>query len=168
MEDQSNSYLKMKNYFEELAENSKDINSFSGYSNTELKTKESNDELEEPYLAIFDYSLGLSGPEQNTISVRKLSFAVVFNNVPEDDFELRYKAIDDAEDIVLQVLAMIKHHSSIKNHFLYNSFMKDSVEIDDLELNAKSFGSVCYLELKNNTALKLQKDRWNFVPDNCN
>lgn len=168
MENQNNSYLKMKNYFAELVENSKDINSFSGYSSAELKTKEANDELEEPYLAIFDYSLGLSGPEQNTISVRKLSFAVVFNNIPEDDFELQYKAKDDAEDIVLQVLAMIKHHSSINDHFLYNSFMKDSVEVDELDLNARSFGSVCYLELKNNKALKLQKERWNYVPDNCN
>ncbi|WP_300685858.1 hypothetical protein [Chryseobacterium sp.] len=160
MKNQDNSYLKMKNYFQEIVENSVDINSFSGFSSTELKTREANDELTQPYLAIFDYSMGLSGPDQNTISVRKLSFAIVYNNIPEDDFDLQYQAIDNAEDIVLQVLAMIKHHSGLEKHFLFNSFIKESVDIDDLELNSTSYGSVCYLELKNNRTLRLDKNRW--------
>lgn len=168
MRSKNNSYLKLKDYFKELVEDSNFLNSFSGYFQRELQNKEGNDELTEPYLAIFDYSVGLSGPEQNTISVRKLTFAIIFNNVPEDDFELQYKAIDEAEEMVLQVLAKIRYDSSIEEHFLHNSFIKDSVTIEPVELNEKSFGSVGYVELKNNKSLKLLPEKWKSINNICN
>lgn len=160
MKSQSNSYLKLKDYFENIVDQSTFINSFAGYFQKELKNKESNDELTEPYLAIFDYSVGLSGPDQNTIAVRKISFAIIFNNIPEDDFELQYKAIDDAEEMALQVLARIRNDSGNDEHFLFNSFIKDSVTIEPIELNAKSYGSVAYLEIKTNKSLNLDVERW--------
>ncbi|UKB81268.1 hypothetical protein [Chryseobacterium sp. MEBOG07] len=168
MKNQNNSYLNLKDYFEKLVENSTFLNSFAGYFNRELLNKEANDELNEPYLAIFDYSIGLKGPEQNTISVRKLTFAIIKNNVPEDDFQLQYKAIDDSEDMVLQVLSRIRNDSQNPAHFLYNSFLKDSVSIEPVELNANSYGSVCYLEFQNNKSLQFKKESWKDIENICN
>lgn len=168
MESKRNSYLKMKDYFAYLVFQSTFLNSFVGYFRRELLNKDSNDELTEPYLAIFDYRLGLSGPPQNTISVRKLRFAIMFNNIPSDDFDLQYKAIDDAEEMILQVIARIKHDSEQQEHFLYNSLIKESIDISEVELDLRSFGSECYIEFKNNKSLSFDRTKWKDIKQTCN
>ena len=167
MQRENNSYLKMKDYFENLTKQSNFLNSFVGYFQRELITKDSNDQLDEPYLAIFGYSLGLSGPEQNTISVRKIRFAIMYNNVAEDDFIKQYEAVDNAEKLSLKVLARIRWDASKEDHFLYNAFMKESVQIEPTEINLKSFGAECYLELKNSQSLKLEADDWKDIDNIC-
>jgi len=167
MQRETNSYFKLKDYFENLTKSSQFIKSFAGYFRRELLNKEASDDLDAPYLTIFGYSLGLSGPEQNTISVRKIRIGIMYNNVPEDDFEAQYRAIDNAESHLLKILARIRWDSSQENHFLYNSFIKDSVEISPVELTLNSFGSECYLELKNSQSLKLEADDWKDIDSIC-
>lgn len=113
------------------------------------------------------YSLGLSGPEQNTISLRKVRFAIMYNSVSEDDFTKQYQAIDNAERFILKVLARIRWDAANPDHFLYNAFIKDSVKIEPTELSLKSFGAECYLELKNSLSLKLASDDWKDIDGVC-
>lgn len=54
----SNSYLQLKNYFEELVQNATFLENFAGYFRRELVQKDSNDELSAPYLALFNYGMG--------------------------------------------------------------------------------------------------------------
>ncbi|MFL9834987.1 hypothetical protein [Chryseobacterium terrae] len=150
----------MKDYFEDLVSKSKHVKSFAGYFQRELLTKSENDELPSPYLALFDYELTLSGPEQNTISVRKIGFAVMFKNIDEGSLSDQYKAIDDAEEIVMKFLARIKIDSKKEDHFLYNSFQKENTLCTPVELSQTSFGAEVFLEFKNNQSLKSNPDDW--------
>ena len=157
----------MKNYFEDLVSKSVDVKSFVGYFQRELIDKESGDELESPYLALFGYELGLSGPEQNTISVRKMNFAVMYKNVPPDDKELQYKAIDDAEAIILDFLARIRMDATKEGHLLYRSFQKENTNITPVELSLDAFGSEVTIEFKNNQSLKMNPNKWTDNPAIC-
>lgn len=160
MPKENNSYLKMKDYFEDLVSKSVDVKSFAGYFQRELLNKMQKDEFESPYLALFDYELTFSGPEQNTISTRKIGFAVMYNNVSDDDIELQYQRIDDAEQIIKEFMARIKIESADENHFLYKAFKKEGAIITPVELENNGFGSEVYLEFNNNQALKAHADKW--------
>lgn len=166
MTSESNSYLKMKDYFESLVNKSVHVKSFAGYFQRELVNLDAGDELSSPYLALFNYELGLSGPEQNTISVRKFSFAIMYKNVPEDDLEAQYSAIDQAEEIILKFLARIRLDAADSGHFLYRAFRKDNILITPVELSLSAFGSECTIEFQNNQALKALPEDWTdqFIP----
>lgn len=157
---ENNSYLKMKDYFENLVEKSAHVKSFAGYFQRELMNKNAGDELESPYLALFDYTLGLSGPEQNTISVRRLNFAVMFENVPDDDLEAQYNAVDQAEAIILKFLSRIRLEAANENHFLYRAFRKENILIAPIELSLTAFGAECVIEFQNSQALKALPEDW--------
>lgn len=163
----NNSYLKLKNYFKDLVEKSIHVKSFVGYFQRELAQKDGGDELDSPYLAIYGYGNTLSGPEQNTISVRKLSFAVMYKGIPDDDLELQYKAVDDAEEIINIFLARIRMDSNDPEHFLYNAWNKEGTEISPVELSISAFGSEVSLEFKNNQFLKMHPEDWNDNPPTC-
>ena len=157
---ENNSYLKMKDYFEDLVSKSVYVKSFAGYFRRELLNKMEKSDFESPYLALFDYELTFSGPEQNTISTRKIGFAVMYSNVSDDDLELQYQRIDDAEQIIKEFMARIKVESADENHFLYNAFKKEGAIITPVELENNGFGSEVYLEFNNNQALKAHADKW--------
>lgn len=159
MQRENNSYLKMKEYFEDLVSKSTHVKSFAGYFQRELFNEKEKDSWESPYLALFDYELSLSGPEQNTISVRKIGFAVVYSNI-EDDIQKQYGAIDEAEKIVMKFLSRIRIDSFNAEHFLYQSFNKENTLITPVELEDGGFGAECYLEFKNNQSLKATAEDW--------
>jgi hypothetical protein len=164
---ENNSYLKLKDYFKDLVEKSVHVKSFVGYFQRELMQKDGGDELESPYLAIYGYGNTLSGPEQNTISVRKISFAVMYKGVPNDNIELQYQAVDNAEEIVKKFLSRIRMDSYNPEHFLYKAFIKEGTEISPVELSITSFGSEVSLEFKNNQSLKMNPEDWNDNPATC-
>ena len=164
---ENNSYLKLKDYFKDLVEKSVHVKSFVGYFQRELMQKDGGDELKSPYLAIYGYGNTLSGPEQNTISVRKISFAVMYKGVPNDDIELQYQAVDNAEEIINKLLSRIRVDSYNPEHFLYKAFKKEGTEISPVELSTTSFGSEVSLEFKNNQSLKMNPEDWNDNPAIC-
>ncbi|CAA0156616.1 hypothetical protein [Tenacibaculum maritimum] len=165
---QNNSYLKVKNYFKNLVENHNGIKAFSGFFNRDLQNKMSDyDGIESPYLALFKYELGLEGPKQNTVAVRKLAFAVMFTKVDAEDYEKQYQAIDDAERIALSVLARVQFDNNKREHLLYNTFIKNSVRILPVELSNESFGVEIYFNLKNPQSLKLNPADWVDVDKIC-
>lgn len=165
---QDNSYLKIKNYFKNLVENHKRINAFAGYFNRDLQHKlASYDGISSPYLALFKYELGLEGPKQNTVAVRKVAFAVMFNNVPTDDFEKQYETIDKAEQLALSVLARVQFDNNNTTHLLYNTFLKDSVRILPVELSNNSFGVEVFFNLKNKQSLTVDVNDWNDIDTVC-
>lgn len=165
---QNNSYLKIKKYFEKLVKNHCGICSFSGYFNRDLQHQESTfDGISSPYLALFKYELGLEGPKQNTIAVRKVAFALMFNDIPADDFEAQYTAIDNAEQLALQVLARVQLDNNNKNHLLYNTFLKDSVRVLPVELSNTAFGVEVYFSLKNPQKLTVDPNEWKDIDKVC-
>jgi len=157
---QDNSYLKMKDYFEDLVSKSTLVKSFAGYFRRELLSKIEKESFESPYLALFDYELSFSGPEQNTISVRKIGFAVIYANVPDDDLELQYQRIDDAEQIIKEFMARMKIESANEEHFLYKAFKKEGAVITPVELEDNGFGSEVSLEFNNSQSLKAHAEAW--------
>lgn len=164
----NNGYLEIKHYFKQLVENSNFLKDFSGYFNRELQNViGSFDGVGNPYLALYKYKLGLEGPEQNTVAVRKIGFAIMFDNVDSEDFELQYKSVDDAEQFALKVISRIKYDNNLKNHILFNSFIKDSVQILPVELSNTSFGVEVLLSLKNKQSLTLNTEDWKDINSIC-
>lgn len=158
---QSNSYLKLKKYFENLVKNHVHIHTFCGYFNRELNVKLARYEgIPHPYLALFDYKLGLDGSKQNTVALRSFAFAIMLNGVDSDNFESQYQAIDTAERLALSVLARVQLDNNNKSHFLFNTFLKDKVRILPVELSNESFGVEVFLGLKNPQNLTVDPDDW--------
>lgn len=165
---QDNSYLKIKDYFKKIVTNHTQLQTFSGYFNRDLQNQlASYDGITSPYLALFKYELGLDGPKQNTVAVRKVAFAIMLDNVTPDDFEAQYNAIDKAEKLALSVLARMQMDNNDKNHLLYNTFLKDSVRILPVELSNSSFGVEVYFNLKNKQSLTVNVNDWNDVDGVC-
>lgn len=168
MKRENNSYRKLKDYMAGLVEQSTFLNDFVGYSQRELAGRDGSvDGLQSPYLALYGYELGLSGNEQNTMGVRKLNFAIMFNNVDPQDYESGYNTVDLAESLCLKVLARIRLDSSDPGHFLYNSFLKESIVIRPVELSMNSCGAEVYLELKNPQPLLVDAADWNDIDTVC-
>lgn len=164
----NNSYLKIKDYFETLVSKHKHINEFVGYFSRDLHSKSARRKgIASPYLALFKYEIGFDGPEQNTIAVRKLGFALMLNTVAPDDFNKQYEAIDTAEQLALSVLARIQLDNNNRKHFLYNSLIKDSIRILPVELSAQSFGVEVYFNLKNPQNLVVNTDDWEDIDRVC-
>lgn len=165
----SNSYLKLKNYFSNLVEQSNFLNDFVGYFSRELHNKEQSTKgINSPCLALFGYNLGIEGEEMASSAVRKMSIGILYNNVPPDDYEKQYEAIDNAEALALKVVGRMKFDSNIPNHLLYNSIIKNSVEIRPIELEGVGiFGAEVSFHLKNIQRFKLSADDWKDLDKIC-
>lgn len=162
----SNSYLRMKDYFANLVEQSTFLKTFIGYFQRELANKRYN--LETPCLALFGYSLELDGEKMSTVAVRKMSFAIMMSGVPSDEMELQYKAIDESEALALKVVARLKLDANNQDHFLYNSLIKNSVEIRPFEIeDTGMFGTEVCFDLKNFQTMKVLADDWKDLEKIC-
>lgn len=157
-----NSYLKVKDYFELLVYNSNFINDFVGFFSEELHTKEqSYNGIQSPYLALYNYSANLDGEDISSVLVRNVSFVIIFNNVPHDDFEKQYEAIDQAEKLALKVLSRMRYDSQLPEHLLFNSLQKNSIEIRPVVLkDIGTFGVEVDFQLKNKQSLKVYSEDW--------
>lgn len=163
-----NNYLQLKNYFQDLVEQSNFLNSFVGFFQREWANRSSSTTgLQEPYLALFRYEMGLDGAENNTVAIRSIGFGIMYNNVKPDDYEEQYKAISNAELLAIKVLSRIRHDSYIDGHFLHNAFLKDSVEITPVELSAKSFGVEVSFNLRNSQILSINAADWKDIDNVC-
>ncbi len=156
MPKKNNSYSTMKGYLKQVVSEHPHIKGFVGYSSSELHKKQNDfDGIASPFLAMFKYELGLDGEKLNTIGVRKFGFAVMRSDVPTDDFEAQYEAVDECEALALSVLARINYDNNNPKHFLHNSFLKNTAKIKPVELSANSFGVECYFSLRNKQYLGL-------------
>lgn len=162
-------YIKLKNYFQNIAEKHKAIKDFSGYFAREIQQKMgSYAGIGSPFLTIFNYELGLDGGEMNTIGTRKLTFSVLFHNPAFDNFEAQQEAIDHAEQIALQILARIKKDHNTKTHFLYGSFEKDMTKIYPVEdPNIQVYGVDVVVHFRNKQPLVVDSDDWEDGIRNC-
>ena len=165
---QENSYIQIKNYFENLVNQSKFLNDFVGFFQREWANRTASVKgLKTPSLALFKYELGFDGPDQNTVAVRKIGFAIMFNQIKPDDLEAQYIAIHDAEQLAIKVISRIKYDNNTPNHFLWNSFLKDSVEINPVELSAGEFGVDVLFNFKNKQLLKVNPEDWKDINSIC-
>lgn len=162
------SYKIVKDYFENLVEQSNFLNDFVGFFQREWANRNAAFiGLNSPNLTLFKYKLGYDGPEENTIAVRQIGFAIMFNNIKVDDYEAQYNAIDLAEKMAEKVLSRIKFDNHKEGHFLYNSFIKDSVEISPVELSASDFGVEVFFNLQNKQLLKVDPSDWKDIEKVC-
>lgn len=165
---QTNSYLQMKNYFHFLVEKSNFLNDYVGFFSREYAEKEASHKgLNDPLLALFRYELGFDSPGENALAVRKIGFSIQYNDVPKDDLELQYIAINNAEDLALKVLARIRLDNYNRDHFLYNAFIQDSVQILPLELSLNNFGVDVFFNLKNKQSMKVDVNDWKDLEKVC-
>lgn len=165
---QENSYLEIKQYFENLVEQSNFLFDFVGFFQREWANRTASVKgLQTPSLTLFKYQLGFDGPEENTVAVRQIGFAVMYNDIKADDFEAQYNAISNAEKLALKVLARIRFDHYKNDHFLFNSFIKESVEINPVELSANDFGVEVFFSLKNKQLLKIEPSDWKDIDTIC-
>lgn len=163
-----NSYLQIKNYFENLVNQSNFLNDFVGFFAREWAIKKNRlNGLSSPILALFKYELGFDGPDNNTVAVRKIGFAILFNNLASDDIEAQYTSIHNAEALAIKVLSRIRHDSYDSSHFLYNSFIKESVDIQSLELSGNEFGVEVTFNLRNKQLLLVHQEDWKDILHEC-
>lgn len=143
-------YLQVKDYFQNLVANSNFLKDFSGYFSREFFNKtDSFEGFAAPGLVLFKYEAGLDSNGQNTIAVRRIGFSIVFNNVSPDDYDAQYKAINDAEILAGKVLARMRYDAMQQGHFLFNAFIKESVQILPFELSASNFGVDVLFSIRN-------------------
>lgn len=165
---QSNSYKKVKQYFKNLQEQSNFLNDFVGFSEREWNSrKASRMGIASPVLALFRYELGLDAPEKNAMAVRKVAFAVMLKVQKPDDFEGQTNAVDEAEALALKILARINYDSNDTTHFLYNSFIKESVQINPVELSANDFGVEVFFHFRNFQPMKVDLADWKDITKIC-
>lgn len=165
---QENSYNQIKDYFQDLVENSNFLNDFVGFFQREWAERTASvDGLNSPYLALFRYEIGLEGPDNNTKAVRRIGLAVMYDNIAADDLEAQYGAIHNAEALAMKVLSRIRYDSYQPDHFLYNAFRKESVEINTVELSANDFGVEVFLNLDNKQKLFVNPEDWKDIDKIC-
>lgn len=163
-------YLQLKNYFEELVQNSEFLGDFAGYFARELHNKEqSYNGINSPFLVLFNYSVGIEGEEMATSKgIRKLSFGVLRNDVPPDDYEAQYQAIDEMEQLALKIASRMRFDSNNTRHFLYGAFQKNTLEIRPVELEGDGiFGVEVSFALSSKQSLKLSPDDWKDIDKVC-
>lgn len=166
---EENGYLKMKNYFENIVTHSRFLNGFAGFFARELFNKlgSKKEPLKAPYLALFKYNIGLDGQEQNTQAVRKLGFSIIIHNVKPDDYEVQYEAIDQAEKFALKVLSRMFYENKKPNHFLWNSIIKESIQIVPLDIEKIGFGVEVSFNIKNKQSMKVNPEDWDDIEIVC-
>lgn len=164
----ANSYIETKKYFENLVEKSNFLNDFTGFFQREWALKKASVKgLQEPVLSLWKYELGFDGPGENSLAVRKIGFAIMYNTIKLDDLDDQYNAIHDAEQLAIKTLSRIKWDSSQQSHFLHNSFIKDSVEITPVELSGNEFGVDVTFNLKNKQILSVSPEDWKDIDNVC-
>lgn len=166
---EGNGYLKMKNYFEDLVDQSNFLNGFAGFFARELFNKlgSRKEPLKAPYLALFKYTLGLDGNEQSTQAIRKLGFSIIIHDIKPDDFEAEYAAVDLGETLALKVIARMIYDSKTPKHFLWNSVLKESIQIVPIDIEKIGFGVEVSFNVKNNQSMKIDLLDWKDVDSVC-
>uniref|UniRef100_UPI0039A7059D hypothetical protein n=1 Tax=Ornithobacterium rhinotracheale TaxID=28251 RepID=UPI0039A7059D len=158
---QENSYLRLYNYFKAIAEANVHINGFAGYFQRDLSNKlESYEGLSSPYLALWDYEKEYQGDDRNTVAVISLGYVILKSDVPPDDIEAQYAAIDECEKIAKSVNARLRYDNHDKSHFLFGSFLKEQTKIQPIDTEDLGFGVQVEVFFKNPEHLALKPEDW--------
>ncbi len=170
MTDRVLTYDKVMRYFEQLVEKSNYLTGFVGFSDRQLtEIINGHSGLQDYSLILFGYSGTLDGNKQRTLASRTISFAIL-KPVKSDDFEEQYATIGEAERIGLHVMSRINYDSQLPDHFLYNSFEKDSVRFN--EVMAKDtdnlYGMEFHFRVKNSEPLTISPFEWADLKNLCN
>jgi hypothetical protein len=165
------SYLKIDEYFQDIANKHIAIQDYCGTSVNELANKiGSHEGLKSPLLILFNIQSKLTGNQQRTMNNRTISFTVAFAGVDPNDYQAQKRAIDDAEYIGLQVIARINIDSKGKKvDWLYNNFDPSTVHFNELEADTVEglFGMEFHFDLKNSEPLLVDPDKWTDGADYC-
>ena len=163
-----NSYLKLKEYFEYIAEKSTKINDFAGYFQRDVNNKiTSYRGMASPYLAIFDYKKGYLGENDNTIAAISMRYAILRTDVPFDDIEAQYRAIDECELIAKSVNSRLRYDHHKPGHLIFNAFLKDRTDIVPIDVREVGFGVEVQVFFKNPENLALNPDEWTDIDSVC-
>lgn len=158
------SFSKVDDYFRELATKHVDISDYCGTSAEELASKiGSVAGLQSPFLVFYDYFGKLEGKEQRTFNTRSLAFSVLYSGVAPDDFPAQRTAVNNAEEIGLEVLSRINVQSKMPNiGWLYNNFDKNTVTMDEViaEESEGFYGMEFHFDLKTLEPLVVTPAKW--------
>jgi hypothetical protein len=158
------SFSKVDDYFEDLAIKHIDIKDYCGTSTEELASKiDSVAGIQSPILVFFDYFGKLSGTEQRTFNNRSLAFSILFTGVAADDFPGQRTAVNNAEEIGLEVLSRINVQSKMPDiGWLYNNFDKNSVTMDEVIAEGSDgfYGMEFHFDLKTLEPLVVNPAKW--------
>lgn len=163
------SYIELKKYFENLVENSNFLNSFVGYFSRELHNKQTSyDGIKAPFLCLFGYGIELEHNDYSSQAVRNINFGILFNNIPAGNYEEQYQAIDDAERLAFRVIARVRMDNNNEEHFLYRTFINNSLEVTPIELDGDGlFGVEVSFKLSNVQSLMVSPDDWKDIEKVC-
>ena len=158
------SFSKVDDYFKELATKHLDIKDYCGTSAEELASKiDSVAGLKTPFLVFYDYFGKLEGKEQRTFNNRSLAFSILFTGVAADDFPGQRTAVNNAEEIGLEVLSRINVQSKMPDiGWLYNNFDKNSVTMDEVIAEGSDgfYGMEFHFDLKTVEPLVVTPSKW--------
>lgn len=158
------SFSKVDNYFQELANKHIDIKDYCSTSAEELASKiGSVVGLQTPFLVFYDYFGKLEGKEQRTFNNRSLAFSILFTGVAVDDFPGQRNAVNNAEEIGLEVLSRINVQSKMPAiGWLYNNFDKNTVTMDEVISDGQDgfYGMEFHFDLKTLEPLVVTPAKW--------
>jgi hypothetical protein len=158
------SYKKVDAYFKALADKNTDIQDYCGTSVSELASRMASVEgVKSPILVFFDYSSKLEGNEQRTFNNRSIAFSVLFPGIKSDQFQSQTDAIDQAEEIGLEVLSRIYIQSKMPDiGWLYKNFQKESVVIMEVKSEGQDgfYGMEFHFDLKTLEPLIVTPSKW--------
>ena len=158
------SFNKVDDFFKELATKHVDIKDYCSTSVQEFANKIASVEgMQSPLLVFFDYYGHLEGKEQRTFNNRSLAFSILYTGVAADDYPGQRTAIDNAEEIGLEVLSRINVQSKMPDiGWLYNNFDKNSVTMDEVisEGSDGFYGMEFHFDLKVLESLIVTHSKW--------
>jgi hypothetical protein len=158
------SYKKVDIFFKDLADKHVDIKDYCGTSVLELASKMASVAgINIPILVFFDYSSKLEGPEQRTFNNRSVAFSILFSGIKSDQFQAQIDAIDQAEEIGLEVLSRIHVQSKMPDiGWLYKNFVKESVLMMEVKAEGQDgfYGMEFHFDLKTLEPLVVAPNKW--------
>lgn len=163
-----NSYFKLYEYFKKISQNSVFVQDFAGYFKHDLDAKiQSFNGIQSPYLALWDYNKEYLGENQSTLAVISLGYVVLKNDVPVDDIQAQYQAIDQCERIAKHINSRLRFDNLNPKHFLFNSFLKDKTRISPVDMKEVGFGVEVMVYFKNPEILELNPAEWADIDQAC-
>lgn len=151
-----------------LAKHCLHINDFVGYHKEELDNKiDSYTGIKSPFLALWKYVKTKEGKDQEAQDVIHLSYVILMQNIPEDDFDAQYQAIDHCEIIADIINARIRADHHKPQTLVHRSFLENRTRIEPVVMSHLAFGVEVHLFFKNRNFLQLNADDWEDIDSVC-
>lgn len=162
-------HTTLTNYFQQLATNLKDINSFFRMDMVEIQgafrsTATFPCMVSESHEGNFNNSTIMQ-------SVNTITFAfTIFTKPAKADFDDQNLKLGDAETIGLKIIARMRHDATIPNHILYNKFKVETLQYAKIgpTFNEQLYGYRFIGTIRGHEPLVVNPADWNDVPSICN